>query len=204
MRLKTVGGDDYYVRIHRARDYFLPYRIRGNAWRVGSQLIDWCIQLHQKGMWISKEEDLAVATHLSLPALRRAVRKLEAQGVLRRDNWVELWWYEIRPHYEWRNLMTRERWWSWARATISVRKWNPAALGAYQHEWTEVAGEEASKHSQPVRRDRRTLTVACANETWRKWLENPARRDVILRRLRVRFGEISTILFVVRTDTAGT
>lgn len=190
-------GDDYYVRMHRARDYFLPFRIRGNAWKLGMRLIDWCVESRQKGLWITNEEHLATATFLKLPAFKRAVRKLEEFGILRRHDWVEIWWYEICPHQEWRSLKAGHKWWQWARATVRLRKWNPAAIGAYQHEWREVAGEEPAKHSRPIRKDGRTLDVACETQVWLDWLNKPERRNRMVRRLRVRFGEISRIRFFI-------
>jgi Dna[CI] antecedent DciA-like protein len=200
----AADGDDYYVRMHRARDYFLPFRIRGNAWRLGMRLIDLCIESRQKGLWISNEQNLATAAYLKLPALRRAVRKLEECGIIRRHDWVEIWWYEIRPHHEWRSPKAGGRWWRWARATVRLRKWNPAALTAYQHEWREIVGEEPAKHSAPVRKDGRTLEVACETEVWRDRLDEPGRRKTLVRRLRVRFGEISRVRFVIGPLPAST
>jgi hypothetical protein len=199
----TADGDDYYVRMHRAREHFLAYQLRGNAWRIGMQLIEACIASRQKGLWIACVQDFANATCLKVPALRRTLRKLETHGVLRRDDWIQVCWYEIRPHQEWRPTMTRYAWWRWARATVKVRKSNPAALSAYRDEWCEIAGEEAAKHSAPVQRVGRTLKIACDRQTWRKRLGQSTRRNGLVRRVHARFREISKIEFFVGGTSIG-
>lgn len=190
-------SDDYYVRLHRARLYFLAYRVGEDAWRLGSQLIELCLRFRDNGVWLTTEADLATLTYMELPAFLKAARKLKEHGVIRREQWVGQLRYEVRPHQEWKRPMSWKRWWKWARAHISVRSYNPAHIGAYRYEWAEVAGKEAAQHSMPVRRVCRLLHVACDSEEWRDWLDHEPRRKKIIRRLRVAFGEISRIQFAI-------
>ena len=183
--------------LHRAELAFLGYRVRGNAWQVGMTIINLALQHRRKGLWITKEVEAALATvhYLKVPALRKAIRKLEQFNVIRCETWVGIGWYEVRPHTEWRRLMTSKQWWRWARATISLRitarKLNPARIGAYQHEWKEVAGSTMSQYSRPVRRVGRRLFITCDNIPCRNWLHQ--NRALIAKRLKVKFFEVATL-----------
>lgn len=189
--------DDYYIRLHYAREYFLAYRLRGNAWKVGLHLIDLCLRYRNIGLWSPGENEVADAFYLKPRAFRQALRKLEALNVIKRDKWPGLIWYEVRPHREWCDVMSGRRWWRWARATIRLTKGNPATIAAFRSEWPEIAGKKAQLHSAPARIIGRVLHVACDSSAWRDRLDEEPLRRLLTRRLRVRFGGISRIKFVI-------
>ena len=192
-------SDDYFIRLERAAREILPYHreVSDDAQRLASAIIHECRYAEQIGLWVQDEELFASANYLTPSAFQRAVRQLEKRGVLHRKKWVESWWYEIRPHHEWRSRESHRARWRRYRAEIEIYKLNPSAITAYQSFWPTVAGKQAAKHSCPMRREGRDLFVACDGEAARAYLLQEDVRRLITERLRVKLREISRIHFVL-------
>lgn len=192
-------SDDYFIRLEGAAREIIPrYReLSGNASRLASMLIHESRFARRIGLWVHEENTLAEANDMSLAALHKAVRQLESKGILGRKKWVESWWYEIRPHQEWKPKESPKQRWRRYRAEITIFQGNPSPISSYRAFWPEVAGEQNAKHSRPLRREGHDLYVACDGEAVRTILQKESVRRLVTRRLRVKLREISRIHFVL-------